>query len=107
MVGCMFLIWRVYFYMLVSFFLIRLYIDCLVIFIYVYGCDKGLIVEGDVMDSDGLEEFGRVFVLFVFIVIEERIDGLWLFWEEGGVVLDFFGGVWEDVGYGECEFLCR
>lgn len=61
-------------------------------------------MEGDATDSDGLEEFGRVLVLLVLIVIEERTDGLWLLWKEGGVALDLSGGVWEDVGHGEWSF---
>lgn len=69
--------------------------------VHAHGRDKGSIVEGDATDSDGLEELGRVLVLLVLIVIEERTDGLWLLWEEGGVALDLSGGVWEDVGHGE------
>lgn len=61
-------------------------------------------MEGDATDSDGLEEFGRVLVLLVLIVIEERTDGLWLLWKEDGVALDLSGGVWEDVGHGEWSF---
>lgn len=50
-------------------------------------------MEGDATDSDGLEEFGRVLVLLVLIVIEERTDGLWLLWKEDGVALDLSGGM--------------
>lgn len=107
MVGRTSLIRRVYSHTSVSSLSTRPYTDCLAILTHAHGCDKGSIVEGDATDSDGLEELGRVLVLLVHIVIEERTDGLWLLWEEGGVALDLSGGVWEDVGHGECEFSCR